>query len=102
MYRYLHKMKRVGGNRRKSRFKMSKSISEKGKLPISKFLQTFENGEKVLLKAFPSYHKGLFCLRFHGKVGEVVGNQGNCYKVNIKDGGKAKSCIVHPVHLLKV
>ncbi len=95
-------MKRIGGNRRKSRYKMSKSISEKGKLPINRFLQTFETGEKVLLKAFPSYHKGLFCLRFYGKVGEVIGKQGNCYKVDIIDGKKAKECIVHPVHLLRV
>lgn len=93
-------MKRVGGNRRKSRYKMKKSISEKGKLHISKFLQTFEEGDKVLLKAYPSYQKGIFFLRFFGKVGEVTGKQGDCYKVNIKDGGKTKTCIVHPVHLI--
>jgi len=95
-------MKRIGGNRRKSRYKMRKSISERGKLPIAKFLQTFENGQKVLLKAFPSYHKGLFCLRFYGKTGEVVGKQGICYKVSIMDGSKAKECLVHPVHLSRV
>jgi len=94
-------MKRVGGNRRKSRYKMKKSISEKGKLHISRFMQTFEEGDKVLLKAYPSYQKGLFCLRFHGKIGEVAGKQGNCYKVNIKDGNKAKMCVVHPVHILR-
>ena len=95
-------MKRIGGNRRKSRYKMSKSISEKGKLPIGRFMQSFEEGEKVLLKAFPSYHKGLFSLRFYGKVGNISGKQGDCYKVSIMDGKKAKECIVHPVHLLKV
>lgn len=95
-------MKRVGGNRRKTRYKMSKSISEKGKLPIRRFLQDFDSDEKVLLKAFPSYQGGLFCLRFHGKIGKIVGKQGDCYKVSIKDGNKAKECIVHPVHLLKV
>ncbi|MFW6233546.1 MAG: 50S ribosomal protein L21e, partial [Nanoarchaeota archaeon] len=50
---------------------------------------------------YPSYHKGLFCLRFHGKIGEVVGTQGECYKVNIKDGDKLKRCVIHPVHLLR-
>jgi large subunit ribosomal protein L21e len=94
-------MKRIGGNRRKTRYKMRKSISEKGKFYISKFLEKFENGDKVLLKAFPSYQKGLFCLRFHGKVGEVLGKQGECYKVQIKDGKKQKVVIVHPVHLIR-
>ena len=94
-------MKRIGGSRRKSRYKMRKSVSERGKLPIGRFLQNFEHGDKVLLKAFSSYQKGLFCLRFYGKIGEVAGMQGNCYKVNIKDGNKAKEAIVHPVHLLR-
>ena len=94
-------MKRVGGNRRKTRYKMRKSISERGKLPINRFMQTFEEGDKVLLKAWPSYHKGLFCLRFHGKIGEVKEKQGECYKVNIKDGNKIKECIIHPVHMLR-
>lgn len=94
-------MKRIGGNRRKSRYKMSVSLSDKGKLHIKKYLQTFETGEKVLLKAYPSHQGGLFCLRFHGKVGEIVGKQGTCYKVGIMDGKKSKECIVHPVHILK-
>jgi large subunit ribosomal protein L21e len=94
-------MKRVGGNRRKTRYKMKKSVSEKGKLHISKFLATFNEGEKVLLKAYPSYQRGLFFLRFYGKIGEIVGKQGECYKVKIKDGRAIKECIIHPVHLQK-
>ncbi|MCA9495995.1 MAG: 50S ribosomal protein L21e [Nanoarchaeota archaeon] len=94
-------MKRVGGNRRKSRYKMKKSVSEKGKLHISRFMQKFEEGDKVLLKAYPSYQKGLFCLRFHGKVGEIKSKQGECYNVSIMDGNKAKVCVVHPVHMLR-
>lgn len=93
-------MKRVGGFRRKTRYKLRKSISQKGKIHISKFLQTFEIGDRVLLKAYPSYQGGMFFLRFHGKIGEIVGKQGDCYKVSIKDGNKRKECIVHPVHLI--
>ncbi len=95
-------MKRIGGNRRKTRYKMKKSVSEKGKLHISRFMQTFEEGDKILLKAYPSYQKGIFHLRFHGKIGEVGKKQGECYIVNIKDGNKKKSCVVHPVHMLRV
>ncbi len=95
-------MKRVGGFRRKTRYKLRQSISDKGKLPVTKFLQEFEMGEKVLLKAEPSYQGGMFFLRFHGKIGEVVGKQGECYLIQIKDGKKAKKCLVHPVHLRRV
>lgn len=93
-------MKRVGGARRKTRHIMSKSVSERGKLHIKRFLQAFEEGDKVLLKAYPSYQKGIFCLRFQGRIGEVKGKIGECYKVKVKDGNKVKECVIHPVHLL--
>lgn len=95
-------MKRVGGFRRKSRYKMRQSISNRGKLPITKYLQTFEIGEKVILKAEPSHQGGLFFLRFQGKIGDVVKQQGECYLVRIKDGKKLKQCLVHPIHLKKI
>ena len=92
---------RIGGLRRKSRHKMSKNYKTKGKITPTKYLQTFENGEKVVLKAEPAIQKGLYELRFHGKIGEVIGQKGKCYIVKIKDGGKEKTLIVHPVHLKK-
>ncbi|MFP4401685.1 MAG: 50S ribosomal protein L21e [Candidatus Nanoarchaeia archaeon] len=95
-------MKRIGGFRRKTRYKMRQSISNKGKLPVSKFMQEFEIGERVVLKAEPSYQGGLFFLRFQGKVGDVIKKQGECLLVNIKDGKKAKKCLVHPVHLQRI
>lgn len=95
-------MKRIGGARRKSRSKMRLSVSEKGKIPMKRYLQTFEEGEKVLLKPYPGEQKGLFSLRFYGKTGEIKGSQGKCYKVEIKDGGQLKTCVVNPVHLIRV
>ncbi len=95
-------MKRIGGNRRKSRAKMKIPLKERGKLYIQKFLQSFDVGQKVLLKAYPSHQGGLFNLRYYGKIAKVVGEQGKCYKVELKDGGKLKMFIVHPVHLIKV
>jgi large subunit ribosomal protein L21e len=80
---------------------MQKTLSMKGKLHVSKYLQQFNEGDKVVLVPYPSHQGGLFCLRFHGKTGEVIGQQGDCYKVQIKDGGKEKLCIVHPVHLVQ-
>jgi large subunit ribosomal protein L21e len=95
-------MQRKGGMRRKSRSKMRNSVKERGKLYISKFLQEFDNGCKVVLKANPTYTHGLYFLRFHGRIGEIIGKQGDCYKVQLKDGGKVKQFITHPVHLKRV
>ncbi|MFC1728529.1 50S ribosomal protein L21e [Nanoarchaeota archaeon] len=93
--------KRVGGLRRKTRSLLSKSARTKGKLSLSKYFQTFKPGEKVALKAEPSVQKGMFGRRFAGKIGVVDSKRGNCYMVKIKDIGKEKLVVVHPVHLKK-
>ena len=50
----------------------------------------------------PSYQKGLFPLRFFGKMGSILRERGHSYIVNIKDGNKKKELIVHPVHLKRM
>ena len=94
--------KRVGGFRRKTRNKLKKNIRYKGKISVTKFLQEFKKGDKVHLYAEPAIQKGMYFPRFHGKPGIIKDKQGKCYKVLIKDGGKEKILIVHPVHLKKV
>ncbi|PIN70640.1 50S ribosomal protein L21e [Candidatus Woesearchaeota archaeon CG11_big_fil_rev_8_21_14_0_20_43_8] len=94
-------VKRIGGNRRKTRKKFKKDIQDKGKISITRYLQEFETGDPVVLKADPSVHEGLYFPRFHGKAGIVDGKQGKCYQVVVKDHKKAKTIIVHPVHLLR-
>ncbi len=94
---------RIGGFRRKTRHKLKRSISEKGKIFISRYLQEFKDGEKVVLKADPSYQKGMYLPRFHGKVGVVKNRKGNTsYEVEIKDFDKAKTLFVHAVHLKRL
>lgn len=95
-------VQRIGGVRRKTRNKLKKGFRSKGKLSLTKYFQSFDEGDKVSLVAEPSVHKGLYFRRFHGLIGTVVGMQGNCYKVKIKDSNKYKIAIVHPVHLKKV
>ena len=94
-------MQRTGGSRRKTRYKFSKSRSEKGKISIKKYIQTFESGDKVLLQLEPSVHKGMYFRRFHSKIGKVNKKRGSCYELTIKEGDKQKTVIVHPVHLIK-
>lgn len=94
-------MKRIGGFRRKSRYKFTKERKSRGKISITRYLQRFEIGQQVDLSVEPAVHKGMYKPRFIGKTGTVSGMQGKCYKVQIDDGGKNKTLIVHPVHLKK-
>ena len=54
------------------------------------------------MKAETAVQGGMYHRRFHGKSGIVKGTQGRCYKVEIKDGDKQKTMIVHPVHLKRL
>ena len=95
-------MKRIGGFRRKTRHKLKKSRREKGKISISRYMQTFKTGDKVLLHAEPAIQKGMYNPKFFGRTGIVKKRDGRCYEVLIKDFTKEKILIVHPVHLKKI
>ena len=94
-------VKRTGGSRRKTRSLFRKKRSDRGKISIRNYLQTFKQGDKVILLAEPSVHKGLYFRRFHAKVGKIEKARGKSYEVSIKEGNKPKTVIVHPVHLRK-
>lgn len=94
-------VKRVGGFRRKTRHKLSKSFREKGKISLTNYFQTLKKGDKVSLLAEPAIHTGMYFPRFHGKLGIIKRPKGSCYEVDIKDGNKNKTIIVHPVHMRK-
>ncbi|MBN2454393.1 50S ribosomal protein L21e [Candidatus Woesearchaeota archaeon] len=91
--------KRIGTNRRKSRSILTLPKKEKGRVPVSRVVQRFKAGDKVILNAHPSFHGGLYHMRFHGKTGIVKSECGACCNVQIKDGKKTKILVVHPVHL---
>ena len=90
---------RRGGFRRKTRHKLKKNHSDKGKISIKKYLQKFNEGELVQLSAEPAIQKGMYHPRFHSKNAKIIRQIGKCYEVMIKDGNMYKKLIVHPVHL---
>ncbi len=92
-------MKKTGGLRRKTRSLFKKSRKEKGKISLRRYLQNFEEGDKVKLSIEPSIHKGMYHPMFYGKSGVIKSKKGKCYEILITDGGKQKTLIVHPVHL---
>ena len=94
--------KRIGGARRKTRGWTKKNVRRRGKLSLTKYFQTFDQGDKVVLKLEPSIQGGMYPRRVHGKTVVVAGQRGRCYFVNVNDQGKDKKLIVHPVHLKRL
>ena len=93
---------RSKGGRQKTRKKLRRKASEKGKIFIKRHLQEFEIGDRVVIKPDPSYQSGMPFRRFIGKAGTVVGKRGKAYEIKLMDGRKEKLVISHPVHLKKV
>lgn len=93
---------RIGGMRRKSRYKLKKEIRRRGKISFSRYFQRFDSGDRVNLVLEPSVHEGMFHARFFNKAGIIKSKRGFCYEVTINDRGKEKDLIIHPVHLKKV
>lgn len=92
-------VKRIGGLRRKTRYKLRKEQRRRGKISITNYFQSFDTGDKVYLNAESAVQKGMYYPRFMGKSGIIKGKRGRCYEVAINDLGKNKTLIVHPVHL---
>ena len=95
-------MKRLGSIRRKTRSKYSKHYRDKGKVRITRFIKSFNTGDRVALTVESAYAKGNYHPRFFGKVGRIKSKKGNCYEVDLTEFNKPKTLLVHPVHLKKV
>jgi large subunit ribosomal protein L21e len=93
-------VERSKGSRSKTRHKLSKSIRERGMPRIWRVTQKFKPGDLVHIKLDPSVHRGMPHPRFHGHTGVVSSIRGRAYLVKISDGGKEKTIIVSPEHML--
>ncbi len=92
-------MAKTHGTRRKSRYKLKKTVREKGLSPISRAVQEFTEGDMVNVDLDPGIHEGMPHHKFHGKTGKIVGQRGRAYLVEVRDGGLMKEIIVLPEHL---
>ena len=90
-------MKKSRGFRRRTRKKLKKGVREK--LVVTRFLQKFKIGEKVMIEPEPSSHRGMPFPRFIGRTGIIKGMRGKSYIVEIRNGGKVKLIISRPEHL---
>lgn len=92
-------MKRSHGPRRGTRRSLRRPRSQRGKTPISVFLQEFKTGEIVLIKPDPSVQKGMPHRRFFNKHAIVRGKRGSAYILEVKDKDAKKEVICSPAHL---
>lgn len=97
----LKMVQRIGGLRRKSRYKFTKELRAKGKISLTNYFRSFNSGDRIHLAVESGVQKGMYHPRFMGKSGIISGRRGRCYEVKINDFGKEKILIVHPVHLRK-
>jgi len=87
------------GERRKTRYKLKKSIRARGISPVSKSISEFEVGEHVHIILDPSIHHGMPNPKFHGRTGTVVDKRGRGYVLKVKDKNSLKEIIAFPEHL---
>lgn len=95
-------VKRAGSFRSRTRKKLRKIPRQSGKVNLTKFLQTFEIGDKVIIEQEPAIHEGMPHPRFKGRHGVVVEKKRFAYKVKVRDGNSYKYLIAKPIHLTRV
>ena len=88
------------GFRSRSRGTFTKEDRERGLPPVTRFLQTFEVGQKVIVRIEPSDPHGQPHPRYQGRVCTVLGRVGRAYRIAFADGQKPKELIANPIHLV--
>ena len=78
---------------------MKKDHKERGKIRMSKLLQEYQPGNRVVVRIDPSIQKGMPHRRFHGKTGTVTEKRGRSYVVTVPQGNAVKEIIVRPEHI---
>jgi len=94
-------MGKSSGTRRKSRSALTKKVREKGRLPLSRLLTKYEEGEKVVIDIDPAIHKAMPHKRYQGKVATIVGQRGRAYITEIPQRKTVKTIITTPEHMRK-
>lgn len=92
-------MPNSNGPQQGTRHKLQNDARSRGTSPPQQAVKQFDDGDKVHLSLDPSTQEGRFHPRFNGKVGTIVGKQGQAYQVEITDGRVTKKLIARPAHL---
>ena len=88
------------GFKSRSRGTLTKKVRERGMPPVTRFLQIFAVGDKVIVRLEAADPHGMPHPRYQGKVATVIGRSGRAYRLQFLDGGKSKQLVAHAVHLI--
>ena|ERR1700686_5401213 len=88
------------GFRSRSRGTFTKEARDRGLPPITRFLQEFAVGDRVIVRLEASDPHGQPHPRYQGRVCIVLAKVGRAYKLSFIDGGKPKQLIATPIHLI--
>ena len=94
-------MAKSKGIRRKSRSALTKKVRDKGRIPLSRLLTSYEEGEKVVINIDPGIHKAMPHKRYQGKVATIVGQRGQAYIMEIPQRKTVKTIITTAHHIRK-
>jgi large subunit ribosomal protein L21e len=92
-------VKKSKGFRARTRKKLKKKLVRPA---ITKFIQEFYPGEKVVITLEPSSYRGMPFPKFKGCVGEIISRRGKSYIVKLINLKKEKKIIVAPEHLKRI
>ncbi len=87
------------GERCCTRYKLKKTVRERGLSPVSKAIQEFESGQRVHIDIDPSVQKGMPNPKFQGKTATVLSQRGRAYLLEVKDQDSLKKVFCLPQHL---
>ncbi len=76
-------------------------IRQKGKISFSQWFKKVNKGDRVSIVKNPAVRSG-FPKRVVGLSGIVKEDRGSFKLVDVKDGNKIKTFIIHPIHLRKL
>jgi len=88
------------GFRSRTRGTLTKEARERGLPPVTRFLQDFEPGARVIIRLEASDPHGQPHPRYQGRVAVVVRRVGRAFQVEFLDGNKKKTLVATPVHLI--
>ena len=78
-----------------------KTPRQKGKTSLSKYFQSFKEGDFVAVIKEPSEIFG-YSNRIQGRTGKILAKRGSAYYIEINDLNKPKRYLLRPIHLKKI
>ncbi|MCL5009582.1 MAG: 50S ribosomal protein L21e [Candidatus Parvarchaeota archaeon] len=90
------------GAHRRSRKRLTIQKDKKGKIELRKALQSFNEGERVLIAPSAYFQRNIPHRRFFGVQGTVIRKKGKAYSIRVVQGSANKVVDLLPVHLKKL